>query len=355
MKEGSLMAKNAAIYGAGYSGARVYAELSSMGYEIDLMVDSNPDVRGKIGPDRIVISDPIDLSGYEGTVFMGCAGGVALRETIKENFGLTADYTVNWRLHKERLVEYWRTRNQDFSKISKLWQDESSSVLWKLLTRHAPVENSEILDIPVLSDYFEEIFSERVSHHDIIVAGASVGEELASLDTNSPLLRQAYLYEPNAVSFSLLKTEISKLANPDTFVCRPFALGEVPAELFLTSQGTTSRIIRDKNLDEAHLSQKSGLFRIQQTTIDREVKELQISPTILTFDVEGAEMNALRGATETIKESRPILAVSAYHNPSDLYDIVEFVDSLNQGYEYELRARDFGFVDLTIFCVPSSG
>ena len=65
-------------------------------------------------------------------------------------------------------------------------------------------------------------------------------------------------------------------------------------------------------------------------------------------------MNALRGATETINEFRPTLAISAYHNPSDLYDIVEFIDSLKQDYEYRLRARDFGFVDLTIFCVPPS-
>ena len=247
------MAKNVAIYGAGYSGARVYAELSSLGYEIDLMVDSNPDVHGKIGPDGILISDPSNLIGYESTVFMGCAGGVTLRETIKKNFGLTADYTVNWRLHKQRLVEFWQTRNQDFSKITELWNDQPSSDLWQLLTRDEPVENSEILDIPVLKDYFEEFFTAGVKLQDIIVAGASVGEEVGSLDANSSLLGQAYLYEPNTVSYGLLKMKVNKLASSDTFVCRQFALGEVTDELLLTAEGTTSQIIRDENGNEAQL------------------------------------------------------------------------------------------------------
>jgi len=42
----------------------------------------------------------------------------------------------------------------------------------------------------------------------------------------------------------------------------------------------------------------------------------------LKLDVEGAEMAALIGAAETIARFRPKLAISLYHKPTDLYQIV---------------------------------
>ena len=344
-----------AIYGAGYSGAEVYAKLISTGRQVDLIVDSNKDLWGKEGPGGVVIRGPHELLDYEGPLHIGCAGGIFLREKLEQEFGIAPDYTINWALHKSRLVDHWKSRGADFLRISDIWRDQASVHLWHLLNREEHLSNEEILDLPVLRDYFEEFFDQEVAFRDILVAGASVGEELRSLDAHAHLMKRAFLYEPNELSFEVLEDEIAGLRNKDVFLARPLALGESHGHLYLTAEGVTSKVSRPQDSSKTASSPRVELMLIEQSTIDSEVEGLQIYPSIITFDVEGAEMNALVGARQAIDKFRPILAISAYHNPNDLFDILSFVDDLKLGYEYELRARDFGFVDLTVFCIPTKG
>jgi len=57
---------------------------------------------------------------------------------------------------------------------------------------------------------------------------------------------------------------------------------------------------------------------------------------IIKMDIEGAELSALKGAEQTLRAFRPRLAISLYHNESDLIEIPEFMNSLNLGYEFFL-------------------
>lgn len=43
--------------------------------------------------------------------------------------------------------------------------------------------------------------------------------------------------------------------------------------------------------------------------------------TIINMDVEGMELEILKGAYETIKKYKPVIACCAYHLPSDLYEL----------------------------------
>ena len=54
------------------------------------------------------------------------------------------------------------------------------------------------------------------------------------------------------------------------------------------------------------------------------------------MDVEGAELRALRGAEMTIREHRPKLAISVYHQPEDIYSIPRFLAELGVGYTFYL-------------------
>jgi FkbM family methyltransferase len=53
----------------------------------------------------------------------------------------------------------------------------------------------------------------------------------------------------------------------------------------------------------------------------------------IKMDIEGAEMEALRGAAGVIKEFKPRLAISGYHKPQDLWEIPRFLKELNPGYQ----------------------
>lgn len=55
------------------------------------------------------------------------------------------------------------------------------------------------------------------------------------------------------------------------------------------------------------------------------------------MDIEGSELNALRGATETIKRDRPTLTICVYHKAEDLITIPQFIKNLYSDYKFYLR------------------
>lgn len=59
--------------------------------------------------------------------------------------------------------------------------------------------------------------------------------------------------------------------------------------------------------------------------------------TVIKYDVEGSEADALLGSERTIKKFAPNLLVAAYHKAEDLYEIPLLIDSLSKGYKIYLR------------------
>ena len=56
----------------------------------------------------------------------------------------------------------------------------------------------------------------------------------------------------------------------------------------------------------------------------------------IKMDIEGAELDALHGAAESIRRFRPRLAISIYHRPEDYYTIREFICNAVPSYRFYL-------------------
>lgn len=72
--------------------------------------------------------------------------------------------------------------------------------------------------------------------------------------------------------------------------------------------------------------------------IDDFVEQFNVSKVdFIKMDIEGAELNALRGAEKTLRKFKPKLAISAYHKPDDFVTLPSYLLALDLGYEFYLE------------------
>jgi hypothetical protein len=75
-------------------------------------------------------------------------------------------------------------------------------------------------------------------------------------------------------------------------------------------------------------------------------------PTIIKMDIEGAEPDALRGATETIRTARPMLAVCAYHKCEHLWTLPALMKAALPEYQISLRRYAEECWETVYYAVP---
>jgi hypothetical protein len=92
-----------------------------------------------------------------------------------------------------------------------------------------------------------------------------------------------------------------------------------------------------------------GEATIEVTSIDAVLNGEKAS--LIKMDVEGSELNSLKGAVNTIKAHRPILAVCVYHKPMDIIDIPLYLRETAPDYSFFLRMYH-SFDEIVLYAIP---
>jgi FkbM family methyltransferase len=98
----------------------------------------------------------------------------------------------------------------------------------------------------------------------------------------------------------------------------------------------------------------SSLSDMGNVTIDlRRIDDmLQDGYSFLKMDIEGGELDALRGAAATIAKFNPKIAISVYHKVDDLWKIPTTILSYNKNYNIFLRHYTEGLAETVMFFIP---
>lgn len=155
------------------------------------------------------------------------------------------------------------------------------------------------------------------SDHEIIVdCGAYTGDTAKFFYNSIPGCRVIAL-EPDEKNFMVmkkLKLEGLKLINCGAW-----------------SEDTTLSFSNGSGGTSAGKISESGDTKIEVRALDN-LPECQ-SATYIKMDIEGAELEALKGAEKIIKKNRPKLAICIYHKPQDFYEIPLYIKKLNPDYK----------------------
>ena len=81
--------------------------------------------------------------------------------------------------------------------------------------------------------------------------------------------------------------------------------------------------------------------------------EFRTNPNFIKLDIEGEELNALLGGSQTISLEKPIIAVSVYHTPLHHWQIINYIDSILPRSSYYLRIHGNQTFDSILYVFPN--
>ena len=159
-----------------------------------------------------------------------------------------------------------------------------------------------------------------------IDAGAYIGDSIEPVRLKyKDRLKKCIAFEPDSKSMLGLKKYIKDKGIENKCVIFPYALGSENKEIYFTQAGMASH--------ECDFSEIKLDVKVFDELSDFEI----ISDAMVKMDIEGAELEALKGMEHFLKKYQPYLAICIYHKENDLYEIPKYIKSINPDYKLVIR------------------
>lgn len=260
-----------------------------------------------------------------------------------------------------KIFNYWGSlsaENSDFNEIekkAKFLSKNVNNIKWlyeelcdyrSKLILYAIIKNWYCYDFNNLRKSKEIAYSHyfdldliKVNKDTVYVdLGSYIGDNIIDfINCYNGTYKKIYGYDITDLTYSLLKNNVSKY---DNIVLNKKAVGEKRDKVLMSEHEDLS----SNKVDNV------GNLLIDQVSLDEDITE-EIS--LVKMDIEGSELNALKGMERHIKNEMPDLLISIYHKNEDLIDIPKLIKGFNSNYKLFLRSYS-GEVyptEIVLFCV----
>lgn len=286
--------KGIVIYGCGHNGRILKGVLELCGYTVNCWCDSNRRITGN------------ELNGLR----------IISPEELVEKY---QDYLViiSTMQYKVYIYEHLRALGFPLEMVSIF--DENASD-WG-------IGGKQYFDLFLPED--EEVF---------VDAGAYNGDTIFDfLEWCQGKEYRIYSLEPLEHMCEFVKKRLreNNISNVHMIMCAAWCKEE---ELNFVDRGDGSSI------------EERGGFKVKGNSIDNIVGKDKV--TFIKLDIEGAELEALKGASTTIRENHPKLAICIYHKPFDILEIGKYILSLYPDYKLYVRHYSLTMCETVLYAIP---
>lgn len=142
-------------------------------------------------------------------------------------------------------------------------------------------------------------------------------------------------FEPDPANFDILAGRDFPARRK---LCLPLGTWSKTKQLKFASDSSMGSCVSDQ-----------GNVTIQCVAIDDVMGGEEVN--LVKLDVEGAEIETLRGMEKLIRQQRPNLLLSVYHTPGHLYEIADLVHGWDLGYQFHMRVHEFNTFGIVLYCL----
>lgn len=201
--------------------------------------------------------------------------------------------------------------------------------------------------------YFGPDFMKFCDEEVFVDAGCYDFDSTLALAKHCKRVKKVYAFEPDPHNYpkcldAFKKTSRKRILEAKIFPC---ATWSERTALRFSALGTVSSTVCE---EASPLS-----FTPKPSQFDSSISAMPIDEaidsgdhiTMIKMDVEGSELESLKGAKQTIMRDRPKLAICIYHKPEDLWEIPLYIKSLVPEYRFYIRHHSFMLYDTVLYAV----
>lgn len=181
---------------------------------------------------------------------------------------------------------------------------------------------------------------EYFKHKDIIDVGGYIGDSACILHeyTNGKI----HSFEATTANFNLM-LETIHLNNLTRVIPIKKALGSKKDKMSISINAGCSSFVAEHTAESEE---------VEIITLDSYVAEHKLEVGFIKVDIEGFEMEFLKGAKHTICTQKPTMLLSIYHSLEHFFTIKPLIESWNLGYTFSIyKPIDYTIsVETALFC-----
>lgn len=248
-----------------------------------------------------------------------------------------------WECMNGRWNGYWGYDIVDniaeYKKIYDLLEDEKSKFVycnilmarltndWKYYKECRDSRDKEYFDTDIL-----KVESPKI----IVDGGGYIGDTYSHFCNinGEKMIKEWFLYEPDKLNFKKAK---DNLVNQKNIIFRQKGIGEKSLEVSFESTGGVGSRISENTIES-----------IEVVALD---EDIQSKVDIIKLDIEGMELEALKGSRRHIINDKPTLIICLYHKEGDIRSIINYIYSINSNYKLYIRHYSESHWDTVLYAM----
>jgi len=225
-------------------------------------------------------------------------------------------------------VYLMKEKEEDLKKVFEMLDDDLSKEIYYKIIKFRMLDDS--IEIPTLKQdyqYFEPELHKPVQDEIFVDCGAFNGISLKTFLNLNKTFKRYYAFEPDSTNFEALTQYVSTLTEETRNKIGLF-------ECAVADRAGSGSLYKLEG--PGSFMSSLGKDPVRTVTIDNILNGNKA--TYIKMNIEGSELEAIKGCSETIKKYKPILAVAAYHKTWDLWEIPLLIKSMFKDYKVYLRS-----------------
>jgi methyltransferase, FkbM family len=332
------------IFGAGDRANYLYRYLKKSSIGVDAIVVNAPYWKSEILLDDMLVEKyETILEKYPKiNIILGISGALLKGRDLFNSPNVNKVYALSVGVMDDYLLEY-AFFIEHYAILQDFYKSLADNLSQKLLVAHinGRITGKDIdFDLAPYRDpeyFFAEFMKDQMEF--IVDGGAFIGDTVeeykAKISAEKFRGSRMYCFEPDQDNYRKL---IERYGKSDNVSCYNLGLWHDEDELCFNNVG-----------GEAGAILQDGNCKIKVNSMDNVLKDNKV--TFIKMDIEGSELEALKGAQKIIRQQKPTLAICVYHKKADLLTIPQYIHSLVPEYKFYLRTHSAMPTELVLFAI----